>query len=148
MIYPGYLALETHPDKPGIVKMVRTIENPRESEPLSDGGKVRFVLHFNDLDRGFMLAQTRMSRHIEDLDNNLYKRNLAVAMADIETVELKHSPVWKDPDLTEEELAEMDQEIQNNHRWITRRDRFVAVLKWGIIIYLLINLFAPLLTII
>ena len=64
MIYPGYLALETHPDRPGIVKMVKSIKNPQESEPLSDGGKVRFVLHFNDLERAFMLAN-RISINIE-----------------------------------------------------------------------------------
>lgn len=144
MIYPGYLALETHPDRPGIVKMVKSIKNPRDSEPLNDGGKVRFVLHFNDLDRAFMLAQTKMSHHIEDLDNNLYKRHLGVAMGDLETVELKHTPVWKDPELTEAELAEMEKEIQHNRRWLIRRDRFVEILKWGAILVLLFNLFSPL----
>jgi len=148
MIYPGYLALETHPDRPGIVKMVKSIKNPQESEPLSDGGKVRFVLHFNDLERAFMLAQSKMSKHIEDLDNNLYKKHLAVAMGDLETVELNHTPVWKDPDLTEAELAEMEQEIQINRRWLTRRDRFVEILKWGIILFLLFNLFSPLIAMI
>ena len=146
MIYPGYLALETHPDKPGVVKMFKSVENPQDHPSPTEGGKVRYILLFEDLDRGFMLAQSKMSRTIVDLNNNLYKKSIAVAMGDLETVQINHKEVWRDSDLTEQELIELEESLARNRQKIARRGLYIALLKWAAIGFIVLNLFSPLIS--
>lgn len=137
----GYLSLETHPDRPGLVRLVSSDEDPRGHHEGS--GNTRFVLKFQDIHAAFMHAHTAMRHSMVDLNNHLYKKSLAEAMGDLESIELRHEPIWKDPDLSSEELDVMEHEIEHRHEQQARRDRFVQIIKWVAIGLLVFNLLAP-----
>lgn len=141
----GYLALETHPERPGLVRMFMSGENPHDA-PAAGSEKLRLVMFFKDIDTAFMNAQSNMSHHLVDVNKNLYKRHLGTAMGDLESVELEHEIIWKDPHIAAADLEEMQDEIEHNKRLLVWRDHFVTLLKWGAILFLLLNLLSPLIS--
>lgn len=141
----GYLALETHPDNPGMVRLISNNENPQlHDEPSS--GTLRFVLKFHDIEAAFMHAHTAMRHQLVDLNSHLYKKSLAEAMGDLESIQLHHELVWKDPSLTEADMEEMEHEIEHNRKIYSRQEIVVNVIKYVAITLLVFNLLAPLIS--
>lgn len=142
-MYEGYISLRTHPDQPGLVRLVPSESNPR-SEPAHAGtGQLRYVLKFVDLDTAMQHAHNAMRRQLVDINQHLYKTPLAAAMGDLDAIEIRHELIWQDPELTEEELDQMEDELVHRHQGQRRRDRVIQVIKWVAIALLVFNLLAP-----
>lgn len=139
---PGYLALETHPDNPDMVRLISSDENPH-GHPDGSSGNVRFVLKFQDIEAAAMHAHTNMRHELVDINTHLYKKSLAKAIGDLESIQLKHEAIWKDPELTAADLEEMEEEMEHNAELRSRELKFVTFIKWAAIAILLFNLLAP-----
>lgn len=139
----GYLALETHPDKPGLVRLIESETDPRLTADSDSPALTRYVLKFTDIDAAFMHAQSAMKRKLVDLNARLYRKPLAEAMGDLDAIELNHELVWQDPDLSEAELDSMEDEVEHRQSRQRQRDRIVQVVKWIAIALLVFNFLAP-----
>lgn len=139
---PGYLALETHPDNPGMVRLLSSYDNPMDT-PDGSSGDLRLVMSFQDIDAAEMHGHTAMRHELVDINNHLYKKSLARAIGDLESIQLKHELIWKDPNLTEEDLKEMEEEMEHNADIRSREAAFVKFIKWAAIAILVFNLLAP-----
>ena len=142
----GYLSLETHPDRPGMVRLVSSETDPRTEKTREGSGKTRFILRFKDIDAAFLHAQTAMRRKLADLNNRLYNKTLGEAMGDLQAIQLDHEVVWTDPDISDDELHVMEHEIEHEQTWQHRRDVFVKIIKWVAIALLVFNLLSPLIS--
>ena len=130
----GYVYLETHPDHPGMIRLLCSEERP-EPGMASDGGYVRYVARFNDMDAGEMHAHTTLRRSLVDINTHLYRASLPDAMAAIEADDLNHQREWIDPNLDPTELERVEDRsevLRERHRRSEMMWRIVGVI--GIIL--------------
>ena len=122
----GYLLIETHPDFPGRVRLLRTDRLPAElAEPDSGSPpaqpRIRYAALFNDLDVAAMHAHTALRRGLIDIDARLYRTDPVRAVAAVESIGLRHRRVYLDPDLAADPTLKT--EITRREARLRRRDQ-------------------------
>lgn len=94
----GYLIIETHPDHPALIRLV-CADRYHDPEPDVGGGRPRYVARFDDIEAARMHLHEALHDALIDLDNGLYRSDLATAIGEAEAEGLRHRRVWLDPDL-------------------------------------------------
>lgn len=137
----GYLAVETHRDRPGLVRLIVTSELPAPVEGRDSATRLRYAARFNDSSAALMHAHELLKRRLVDCDSHLYRVHQAQAIGAIESLDLSHRDVFLDPALDEETRREIDQARQMMARRRVRKTRFFEMLGYIGIAILLFNLF-------
>ncbi|MEJ2692332.1 MAG: hypothetical protein P8166_04540 [Candidatus Thiodiazotropha sp.] len=137
---PGFLSLITHPEHPGLVR-TQTQDSLPELIPCEDGGEIRYLARFQDIDAALMHVQNMMHTALVDLENRIYQKPLEEMIACVEADVLEHSRVWIDPALTPEQQAHIDtmtERLKSSRRRIDRIWQVVGLL--GVLLLLLLSL--------
>jgi hypothetical protein len=139
-MHSAYLAVETHPARPG---MVRLFLAPHQPEPEScgpDGRRLRYVARFNDGDAALMHAHDLLRRRLVDVDARLYRVSCEFAVAAIESLGLAHKRVYLDPDFGQPQRSDIARRtLRFRHRRQLKERVFTYVGYLGIAL-LLFNL--------
>jgi len=140
-LQPGYLAIETHDDRPGVVRLVISQDAPDPDPGLHSHRHLRYVARFNDREAALMHTHEILKRRLIDLDGHLYRVALEKAVAATESLDLRHRRIFIDPGLSDESHAAIDSlvgEFRRQRRvWAT----FFQTLGYIGIGLLLFNLF-------
>ena len=117
----GYLAVETHRNRPGMVRLVLSTELPRPGRGTGAGPdtRLRYAARFNDRDAALMHTHEILKRRLIDPDAHLYRAEMAHAIAAIESIGLSHRDVYIDPELDDTTR----QAIETARRAITAQRR-------------------------
>ncbi len=102
----GYLYLETHRARPGLVRVAASRTKPDPDEP-GEGVVLRYIARFADVEAARMHVHELLRHQLADVDNGLYRCSLVNAMSAIESEGLRHERVWIDHSLNESTLAQM-----------------------------------------
>lgn len=122
----GYLLIETHPDFPGRVRLLRADRLPAElAEPDSGSPpvqrRIRYAALFNDLEVAAMHAHSALRRGLIDIDAHLYRTDPVRAVAAVESIPLRHRRVYLDPVLAADPT--LGAEIARREARSRRRDQ-------------------------
>lgn len=137
----AYLAIETHLDRPGFVRLFLAEHSPAPAAGDSGQPQVRYVARFNDSEAALMHAHEYLKRRLIDPDSRLYRASLELAVAAVEAVELRHRRIFLDPFLDDKSLEVIDAEQQRLMRIQERKRRFFEAMGYIGIGLLLFNLF-------
>lgn len=122
---PGYLFLETHTEHPDLVRCLTLDRMP--SKEGKSGAAVRYIARFTDIEAAQMHVHNSLRRSLVDIDEHIYRVDLATAVAAIEADELKHEKVWMDDSLNSAEVKS----LTDGYRLKSRRQdavwRFVGM---------------------
>jgi hypothetical protein len=144
-LQPGYLAVETHPDHAGFIRLLLFRQLPSAGVADHDGGRLRFAARFNDSEAALMHTHEILRRSLVDPDARLYRVSLARAIAAIESLGLSHRDVYLDPDLDAATRRDMASERAILEARRRRNDRIFEILGYiGIGILLFNTLFLSL----
>ena len=136
---PGYLYLETHSKHPGLVRCLTL-----DRMPSTDGGPangIRYVARFNDIDAAQMHVQNELRHSLVDIDEHLYRVDLATAVAAVEADELRHERVWMDATLDNEALRTRTDDYRSKHRKQDAIWRWVGMIALGWLLLGLLGIF-------
>ena len=123
---PGYLYLETHADHPGLVRCL-TLDRMPVKEGKS-GAAVRYIARFTDIDAAQMHVQNSLRRSLVDIDEHMYRVDLATAVATVEADGLRHEKVWMDDNLNSAEVKSLTDGYRSKRRRQDAIWRFVGML--------------------
>ena len=137
----GYLSVQTHPDHEGLVRILASRTHPSgEAGAAAHHPAVRYVARFRDRDAAMMHVHELLRHRLVDIDDRLYRTELATAIAAIESIDLRHERLYVDP----ETLQRSGDEIRNRTDVFTRRrlwrDRMFRGMGFVGIALLLFNL--------
>lgn len=125
-VHSGYLAIETHRDRPGIVRLVLNSESPDPAPATHGERRIRYVARFNDRDAALMHIHEILKRRLLDLDAHLYRASLEHAIAAAESLDLKHRRIYLDPEVS----AESNKAIEKfGHRIRAKRRSRAAIFQ-------------------
>jgi hypothetical protein len=144
MVQSGFIHVQTHPDYPGYVRLIKSEASMDRSQRSDDGGDIRYIVRFNDVDAAQMHIHETLKRHCADIDTARYKVSIADAIATCEAVELKHERVWMDDSLEESVLAEIGQkreQLHARHQWGDRLARLVGAVAIFLLVLRFFGLF-------
>jgi hypothetical protein len=136
----GFLALETHPEHAGMVR-VHILDKVPELSPQADGAEIRYVARFQDVEAGQMHVQNSMHGCLVNLEQRIYRQSLSEMIACVEADDLDHARVWIDPAIGESEsqrIANLVQRRQSHHRQINLIWQSVGIA--GLILLVITNL--------
>ena len=135
----GYLIIETHPDRPGLVCIREEKYPPNEPEQgLSAGPRIRYVARFNDLSAAQMQIHTRLHRTLVDIETGLYRSDPIRAVAAADSLALRHWRVFLDPELAGD--TRLEQAIEKHRGRHRIADRFWQIVGLFAIVLLLFKL--------
>ena len=101
----GYLIIETHADRAGLVRLAVRADPPDPAPSSPAQPRVRHVTRFDDSEAAMMHAHELLKRRLIDADSHLYRTGIELAIAAIESLDLRHRPVYLDVDLSAETKA-------------------------------------------
>jgi hypothetical protein len=137
----GYLSIETHRDRPGLVHLLVTSE-PLETASGSQGvPRIRYIARFSDREAALMHTHEILKRRLLDLDTHMYRVALPQAIGAIESLDLSHRRIYLDGDLSAGETRAVrawTSRFRNRRR---RWDRLFEALGYIGLGLLLFNLF-------
>jgi hypothetical protein len=140
----AYLAIETHPARPGMVRLVLAPHQPDPDSTGQAGRRLRYVARFNDGDAAMMHTHELLRRRLVDLDARLYRVSCELAVAAIESLGLAHKRVYLDPEFEHRQRSEIAQRtLRFRHKRQLKERVFNYVGYMGIAL-LLFNLFLSL----
>lgn len=141
---PAYLAVETHPARPDMVRLVLA---PRQPDPPSGGQvgpRLRYVARFNDGDAALMHTHELLRRRLVDIDARLYRVSCELAVAAIESLGLAHRRVYLDPAFERQQRSEIaERTLRFRHRR-QLKERVFRYVGYAGLALLLFNLFLSL----
>lgn len=138
----GYLSVETHQERPGLVRLTLSPEPPGTSTRPQDSQRLRYVARFNDGDAALMHAHEILRWRLIDVQSRIYRVPFERAIAAVDALDLKHRVVYIDPTLSDTAkavIATTTQQFVNARR---RRERLFELAGYLGIAFLLLNLFA------
>lgn len=138
----GYLAIETHVDHTGLVRLIVTSKPPDPAATAHAQRRIRYIARFNDSEAALMHTHEHLKRRLLDPDTHLYRVPLEQAIAAIESIDLRHRRIYLDSDFSDASHARVADRIARYRRQRRRRDTFFRVLGYIAIGMLLLNLFA------
>lgn len=135
----GYLIVETHTERPGLVCIRKAKSQPKIPEQGAiPGPRIRYIARFNDLSAARMQVHTRLRRALVDVESGLYRSDPAEAVAAADSLALRHLRVYLDPELAGN--PSLDRVIAR-HRWRHGlADRFWRVVGIAAVVLLLLKL--------
>jgi len=101
-VQSGYLAIETHRDRPGIVRLVSSIEAPDPAPNAHADRRLRYIARFNDREAALMHTHEILRRRLIDPDAHMYRVPPERAIAAIESLDLKHRRTYLDSEFSDE----------------------------------------------
>ena len=120
--------------------MVRLFLAPRQPEPEStgpDSRRLRYVARFNDGDAALMHTHELLRRRLVDVDARLYRADLELAVAAIESLGLAHKRVYLDPGFERQQRSEIARRtLRFRHRRQIRDRVFTYIGYLGIALLL------------
>jgi hypothetical protein len=122
----GYLTLTTHGGHPGLVR-ARIHDSLPELRRQEDGGDIRYMARFKDVEAALMHVQNAMHTTLIDLEDRIYRKPLTEMIACVEADDLDHERVWIDPALDEKDLAQIESSTKRRVKWHQRSDRIWQV---------------------
>lgn len=140
-MHNGFLAVETHQQKPGVVRLFLAEHSPAPELPGGPQPEVRYVARFSDSEAALMHAHEHLKRRLVDPDARLYRVPVERAVAAVEAIGLRHHRVYIDPVLAEDESGAIAAETARLRRWAERKRRFFEAMGYIGIGLLLFNLF-------
>jgi len=136
---PGYLFLETHTEHPDLVRCLTLDRMP--SKEGKAGAAVRYIARFTDIDAAQMHVQNTLRHALVDINEHIYRVDLATAVAAIEADELKHEKVWMDDSLDSAEVKSLTEDYQSKHQRQDAAWRLVGMFALGLLILGLLGVF-------
>ena len=137
----GYLSIETHQDRPGLVRLLATSEQPEAASGVQAVRRIRYIARFGDREAALMHTHEILKRRLLDLDTHLYRVPLEQAIGAIESLDLNYRRIYLDGDLSVQTTKAMQawtSRFRNRHnRW----DRLFEALGYVGLGLLLFNLF-------
>lgn len=133
----GYLYLETHTAHPGLVRCLILDRMP--STEGKSGTAVRYIARFSDIEAAQMHFQNSLRRTLVDIDNHLYRADLATAVAAIEADDLRHEKIWMDDGVDSEEVRALTESFNAKRQ---RRDAAWRLVGMVALVLLLLSLLA------
>jgi hypothetical protein len=137
----GFLSIETHRDKPALVRLLLSTESPDPEPWVQAERRIRYIGRFTDSEAALMHVHEVLKRRLLDPDTRLYRVPVEQAIGAAESVELKHTRIYLDPDLGDAaraSIARFAERIRRNNR---RKARLFEILGYIGIGLLLFNLF-------
>ena len=104
-MHSGYVAIETHRDRPGVVRLVLSSESPDPAPAAHTERRLRYVARFNDREAALMHIHEILKRRLLDLDAHLYRASLEQAIAAAESLDLSHRRIYLDPEISSDSAA-------------------------------------------
>jgi hypothetical protein len=101
-VQSGYLAIETHRDRPGIVRLVLSTEAPDPAPIARADRRLRYIARFDDQEAALMHTHEILRRRLIDPDTHLYRVSPERAIAAIESLDLKHRRTYLDSEFSDE----------------------------------------------
>jgi hypothetical protein len=122
-VQTGYLAIETHRDRPGIVRLVLSTEAPDPAPAAHADRRLRYISRFNDREAALMHTHEILRRRLIDLDTHLYRVPPERAIAAVESLDLKHRRIYLDSEFSDESrsaIASLTERLRSRRRaWAT-----------------------------
>jgi hypothetical protein len=134
----GFLYLQTHPEHPGLVRVLTQEKLPELAGPNGET-HIRYVACFEDIEAGQMHLHNGMRRGLVDLENRIYRGELERMIACVEADDLDHSRVWIDPALSGEAVRNIEVLTARMRAGARRRDRIWQAVGIAAILLLLLN---------
>ncbi|HOP16529.1 MAG: hypothetical protein KDI22_00980 [Gammaproteobacteria bacterium] len=138
----GYLSVETHQERPGLVRLALSADPPGIAIPPQGSQRLRYVARFNDGDAALMHAHEILRWRLIDVQSRIYRVTFERAIAAVDALDLKHRGVYIDPTLSDTAKAEIATTTQHFINARHRRDRLFQLAGYLGIALLLLNLFA------
>jgi len=136
----GYFWIETHRNRPGVVRLVVSTESPDPAPAVHADRRIRYIAHFNDREAALMHVHEFLKRRLLDPDRHLYRVPVERAIAAAESVVLKHRRIYIDPDFNDEDHASMAALSERFRQSGRRKDLLFRTLGYIGIGLLLFNL--------
>ncbi|RKT46158.1 hypothetical protein [Thiocapsa rosea] len=137
----GYLIVETRDDRPGLVRVFSSPQNPTTSDVVgtdSAGPRLRYAAFFPALHVARMHAQTALRRSMVDAEAGLYRTDPVTAAAAVDAIDLTHQRVYLAPEIESDPgFSTAREQRRGRRRWLNRI--WTAV---GILAIILLVLFA------
>jgi hypothetical protein len=122
-VQSGYLAIETHRDRPGIVRLVSSTEAPDPAPEVHADRRLRYIARFNDVEAALMHTHEILRRRLIDLDTRLYRVPPERAIAAVESLDLKQRRTYLDSEFSDESrsaIASLTEGLRSRRRaWAT-----------------------------
>lgn len=134
----GYLALQTHAEHPGMVRLLQTELLP-DTATRSDGASIRFVVRFADVDAARMHFHNRLRRRLVDVDERLYRASVVDAITALDAIDMRHWPVYTAPDVDDVQRAAIGGRVQRLRRRALWRERLYQALGILALLYLFLH---------
>jgi len=126
---PGYLYLVSTAEYPGLVRF--QVSDRLPPTEVDSGSGVRYVARFNDIDAALMHVQNELRHSLVDIDEHIYRVDLATAVAAVEADELRHKRVWMDEKVDNEALRSRTDDFRIQHRKQDKFWRWVGMIAFG-----------------
>ena len=94
----GYIAIETHTERPGLVRFVLCDKLPDPDPTGHSELRWRYIAGFNDREAALMHIHELLKRQLLDPDTHMYRTSPERAIAAVESLDLKHRRIYLDPD--------------------------------------------------
>jgi signal transduction histidine kinase len=107
-VQSGYIAIETHNERPGIIRLFTCAEAPDPQPTRHSAQRLRYIARFNDREAAFMHTHEILKRRLIDLEAHLYRVPLEYAIGAAESLVLKHRRIYIDPELSDENRQAID----------------------------------------
>lgn len=108
----GHLVLETRPEGPGLVYVVKRSAAPNLTQP-----GLLFAARFEDLEAAFMHFHEEVRRALVGLEPRRYRIDAVTAVAAADAIELAHRRVFIDPRLaSDQRLTVRTQALRRRHK--------------------------------
>jgi len=135
----GYLIIETHAEHPKMVR-IRRADTPPETPGVGDrtNPRVRYIARFGDASAAQMQTHAGLRHYLVDADTSLYRCDPAIAAAAAQTLELRHSEIYLDPELAASTaFSKAAAKHRSRHRLADRLWQVVGILA---VVFLLVKL--------
>ena len=137
----GYIAIETHHERPGVVRLLTFEQSPDPQSAVDSPRRIRYIARYNDRQAALMHTHEILKRRLIDVDAHLYRAPLEQAIAAAESLDIKHRRIFLDPDLTDqsiEAITQATERLRARHRaWSS----FFQILGYIGVGLLLLNMF-------
>ncbi|MEZ5535696.1 MAG: hypothetical protein R3F02_08720 [Thiolinea sp.] len=137
----GYIYLETHPDKPGQIRILSQDDEPSPQQQ-NDNAQIRYIAKFRNAHIAYMHVHNTLKKKLQDINTRFYEVSLPEAIAAVECEDLPYERIWIDPALTESELKELDKQtatLQHQHQRVDKIYLFVGGLGLLLLMFILLG---------
>ena len=121
----AYLSIETHTERPGLIRMGLSEWRPAIPDATQQGPRrVHYIARFNDGEAALMHAHQQLRKRLVDVNGRLYRCDPGSAVAFIESIGIAHSRIYLDPEFGPETHAAIQSKVLDLTQKQHRRERF------------------------